>query len=86
MQQAIKINDLDQLVANQQLRAQLANREHARQSTTSLVRRLVNLLTTQGMGVTMNGSLYQCLHCGRTGQEEIPVYCKHCQKSSQGRS
>ena len=82
--QAIRIKDRDQLVALQKLREQLTERQN-RQHRTGAIRRLVNRLT-QGMEVAMNGSLQQCRHCGRTGQEKIPVRCKHCQKASQRRS
>lgn len=81
--QATKIKDTNQLVAVQKLRTQLAERDQIRkQSNQGVVRHLINFFTTQGAGKTMNGCLQKCLHCGRTGQEKIPVCCKHFQKTS----
>ncbi|MET4696120.1 hypothetical protein [Endozoicomonas lisbonensis] len=82
MQQAIKIKDLSQLVAIQKLRTQLAERDQSKRQNKGVIRRLVRLLTTQGTGIVMNGSLQKCLHCGRTGQEKIPVCCRHCKPFS----
>ena len=77
--QATKIKDRTQLVAVQKLRTQLTEKDQSkRPAKKNVLRRLVSLLTTQGAGIVMNGSVQKCLHCGSTGQEKVPTCCKHC--------
>ena len=76
--QAIKITNEAQLKANQQLRAQLAAREQDKKTRLSrrLLNRLVAFLNTPGW--ELMDDVQQCLHCGRSGQEEVPQCCRHC--------